>query len=49
MIAVFLATIAVTLAVGGWVGVRFADWHNRHDSDLTRFVVSPPHEWGRDE
>lgn len=46
MIAVFLATIAVALAAGGWIGVRFADWQQRPDADLARFVASPPHEWG---
>lgn len=46
MIALFLATIAVALAVGGWIGVRLTDRLDDADADISRFVVSvPPHEW----
>ena len=48
MIALFIATIAVALAVGGWLGVRYAEATT--ETDLTRFVVSiPPHEWSSDD
>lgn len=41
MTAIFLASIAVTLAVGGWAGIRYAQAAYELDADLTRYRLDP--------
>jgi len=49
MTAIFLASIAVTLAVGGWAGIRYAQAAYELDADLTRYLVSiPASAWQED-
>lgn len=42
----FLAVIAVALAVGTWVGIRWAETSHRIQADVTTYLVSiPADEW----
>lgn len=37
-----IAFIALSLSVGGWLGVRYANALNHLESDITRFVLTVP-------
>jgi hypothetical protein len=44
-----LAIIAVTLAIGTWIGFRWADASHRLETDLTAYLASiPADEWRTD-
>lgn len=42
MVLIFLASIAVALAVGGWAGIRYSDAVHSMDADLTHYLISIP-------
>lgn len=52
-VLLFIAVIAVGLAVGGYIGVRYAEAKHRLDTDLAEFLLVPDEldgdrwRWGR--
>ena len=44
-----LAVLAVTVTIGGWLGIRAADAYQRVERDLAAYVLSLPlTEWPHD-
>ncbi len=45
-----LAALAVTVTIGGWLGIRAADAYQRVERDLAAYVMSLPlTEWPHDD
>jgi hypothetical protein len=49
MITVFIAFLALAVAFGGWIGIRYSDFMAGHDADLSRYLVSIPTSAWKDD
>ena len=46
MAAMTVAVFATFLALGGWLGIRYAEKSQQIDADIARFLMSiPDEEW----
>ena len=44
-----IAILGAGIALGGWIGVRYADAHNRLDADLTTYLSATIPSSGADQ